>query len=411
MHASLSASDWVAPAATPAAGMSRIDIVADPSAFSAIVPAWRRLVEASDGAVSVFQTPEWIEPAVARLSGMSTSAMRLAVISDANGTALIAPLEVAVVGGVRILKWLGDPMFEYGDVVARADVDASALFAAVVDRLRRDDAIDLVHLRKVRGDAAVASWLADAATPLPGAVRAPFADLSADNPDCAHATKADRRKRRRLAEYGDLAFSVHRGGEAAERLARQAIALKRQWLDARGLFSRTLSDDACVEAVAAAVRCPGSGACVSALTIDGEPIAIEIGFASRRTYYSYLAAIEPRYARYSPGRLQMADTIAWCRRNGIDRVDLLGTEGAYKERVSNGSVAVGDFMAPLTVAGALYGRLGLGLLRPAAKALYGRAPVVARVALKRVATARAARRGLIGAAAITLLGITAIIVE
>ena len=38
--------------------------------------------------------------------------------------------------------------------------------------------------------------------------------------------------------------------------------------------------------------------------LDGNPVALEIGFISK-SYYSYIGAMDLDYARFSPGQLQL----------------------------------------------------------------------------------------------------------
>jgi CelD/BcsL family acetyltransferase involved in cellulose biosynthesis len=391
----------------------RIDVLDSLDTVETFLPRWRRFVENDASPITVFQTPGWMLSAMRRLYGRDADCgIRLIVVHDGSGIAMIVPLALATVGNIRILKWLGDPLFEYGDVIVRRDCDAARLFADAVAHIARRDAVDAVHLRKVRDDAAVSGYLACHAVELPHATRAPFVALTASITGAhgparagARTAKNNRRKRRRLAELGKLSFEVSPAGARARQVGSLALDLKRRWLAERGLISRTLADAACVAAVVEAIGDPETGARVSALSLDERPIAVEVGFVRKGTYYSYLAAIEPEFARFSPGSLQLADTIAWCRANGVECVDLLGPDDGHKRSWSTGSTGLKDWAVPLTLRGKVHTRLMLGVIEPAIKDAYRRSPVPVRRWAKGIAFGGSVRRRIVAATAIALGGI------
>jgi len=396
-------------------GACRMEVLDSLEAVETFLPRWRHFVENDASPITVFQTPGWMLSAMRRLYASDAGgAIRLTVVHDASGIAMIVPLALATVGNVRILKWLGDPLFEYGDAIVRRDRDAAGLFADAVTHIVRRDAVDAIHLRKVRDDAAVSGYLSRHGVVLPNATRAPFVVLTASMTVApgpvgagARTAKNNRRKRRRLAELGKLSFEVSPAGAPARHLGRLALDLKQRWLSERGLVSRTLADAACVDAVVEVIGDPESGAQVSALSLDEKPIAVEIGFVKRRTYYSYLAAIEPAFARFSPGSLQLADTIAWCHANGVECVDLLGPDDEHKRSWSTGSTGLKDWAVPLTLRGKVHARLMLGVIEPAIKDAYRRSPVPVRRLAKGIAFGRNVRRGIVAAIALGGIGVAA----
>lgn len=376
----------------------------------AIAPAWRALVEGDALPVTVFQSPGWLLPAIRRLGdGPNATSMRFVVVCDRVGLAMIAPFAVTVHGGVRVLEWLGAPVPEYGDVIVRKDCDAGRLLGDVVSHLNKRDRLDAVHLSKVREDAAAFGYLSENAINLPNRNSAPFVKLTAPAAAERHerssrSAKGNRRKRRRLAELGTVSFAVHAAGERARGLARVALEHKQAWLDERGLVSRMLGNAACTGALLDAVGAEESGALVSGLSIDGRPIAIEIGFVKEHTYYSYLAAIDPQYARFSPGSIQLAELIEWCRAAGLRCFDLLGPEGDYKRSMSTGSVGLGDWAVPLSLKGRAYAWLVLGFAWPMMKAAFVRSPKPVRQLAKRIAFARELRQRILALMALGGIG-------
>ena len=135
---------------------------------------------------------------------------------------------------------------------------------------------------------------------------------------------------------------------------------------------------------------------------------MEVGFVRGRTYYSYLAAIEPEFARFSPGSLQLADTIAWCRANGVECVDLLGPDDEHKRSWSTGSMGLRDWAVPLTLRGKVHTRLMLGVIEPAIKGAYRRSPVPVRRLAKGIAFGGNVRRRIAAAIALGSIGVAAL---
>jgi CelD/BcsL family acetyltransferase involved in cellulose biosynthesis len=109
--------------------------------------------------------------------------------------------------------------------------------------------------------------------------------------------------------------------------------------------------------------------------------AVEIGFADKTSYVSYLGTFDPEFGSFSPGQLQMIGTIEWCFEQGFARYDLLAPSDDYKRmwtRVETG-VAIDDYAIALT-------HVGRGVaevrrhVRPLARDLYRRLSPELRVA-------------------------------
>ena len=59
--------------------------------------------------------------------------------------------------------------------------------------------------------------------------------------------------------------------------------------------------------------------------------------------------------RYSPGRLMIEDLIGWCNaRGGVTVFDLTAGEEGYKREWTDHSLPLFEYLAPLTLAGALF---------------------------------------------------------
>jgi len=363
----------------------RVRVLTQLSEVEALTPAWNTLVEGSASATS-FQTPAWCLAVMRNLFPEKPSRARIAVVEDGKGLILTAPLAIAARNGVRMLQWLGEPLSAYGDVVARPGCDVAAVMQQVLDHMQaRGDQIDVVHLPKTRVDATVTPFLKKFER-LPSTNKiAPLIDLRRF-PDfeayvasrSSKAMKSYRRKRRRLAEEGDLDFRVHSSGRHAAELARVAFDLKIQWMKTHGKVSRIFAHPAFLDALLDFVGQEGSGAFVSALSLDDHPIALEIGFAINRCYYSYLGAMDLAFSRFSPGQLQLLESLRWSFENGIETFDFLPSDSEYKRAWAPESTEQSDWIFACSYKGALYGKLVLNSVLPLSRRLYTRAPLSVR---------------------------------
>lgn len=359
----------------------RVKLLEDPEQLAAWARQWRSLEDSGRGSGGIFQSYDWLRPMMAL---PDRQAVVLAV-EDEQGPALVAPFCVASFGGLRVLEWLGEPMLAYGDLLARADVDVAGGFAAALAFLRRSGKrLDAVHLRKLREDALILPLLQKMGLPVASGT-APFVDLSAFADFDAflasrnkRSIKGYRRRRRRLEEEGEVRFLLHRAGPEAQALGRETLALKLEWMKVQGRISRTFSSSERLEALIAGLGEPATGACVSGLFLKDRPLALEIGFLRNDRYFSFIGAIDLDFAAYSPGNLQIMDTLRWCFQQGVRTFDFLPPDSDYKRSWATGSLGLGDCCFALTPAGRLYSGLYVKSLYPLLVRAQAGAPSVLR---------------------------------
>lgn len=222
--------------------------------------------------------------------------------------------------------------------------------------------VDLLILRKLRADGALAHALAAAGIAPFAAAAAPYIDLAGFGDFAGYeaafstSTRRKSRQRRQAAEkaLGPLAFRARRLADAPEDRAAlvHAIAWKRTWLAEQGAVSAVIGtpwEGALVEAALA------GGAILSTLAAGERLVAVELGMASGDVYQAYLGAFDPDLARYSLGQEQMLRTIAWCFEAGFARYDLLAPPDPYKSHWTRGDTAapIVDVVIPLSMPGRL----------------------------------------------------------
>ncbi|MEQ1710978.1 MAG: GNAT family N-acetyltransferase [Hyphomicrobium sp.] len=364
------------------------EIVTERSGFDALEADWNALFQRAGRAVQAFQSFNWLWHWANHYLTPAAST-RLAIVTVRRGGVLILvwPLVRERTAGLDCLAWMGAPVSQYGDVVIDDLTDAAAVLRAswvfIAERL----APDLVRLRKVRSDAAVAPLLAEIGTSSSERQQAPYIDL-ASAPDFetyetrypAKARKNRRRQMRRLEERGAVEFETKAGGAVARELAQLGLALKRTWLADKGLVSPALADERMSRFIAdAADGCHRSTGCrVSALRSAGEAAAIEIAFACKGRLLVHVIVYGREFEKAGAGNLLVEESLRRAKADGFDTFDLLAPGDAYKMDWADGAVAVEDFAIELSRAGRLYATVYLGFVRQRLKAVVTSLPASVR---------------------------------
>lgn len=350
----------------------RVDIAEGDDAVALAAPDWRAL-EASGGAVSAFQTLALAEHAAAAHLRRGDR-LRIVVVRDNGRPVVIFPTAISRIGGLRVIRFLGDPLIQYGDVVAAPDTDAGADVGLAALAAAYRAAADpghgtLLMLRRVRADARLAPLLAQHGRPL-AEQSAPFIDVRATPNFSARDRRELRRFRRRLAEYGDCHFAVLTG-EAARAATVEALALKKDWLAARGLPSSVIGNAAWEHAIAAMAADAGLVR-VARLSVGGRTAALEVALVHGGRWHAFIGARAPDFEKAGPGHVQMEATIAACRDQGLAVYDLLAPGDAYKRAIAHDAVAVNDYAVALTGFGGA--ALAAARLLPSLKRIAARLP-------------------------------------
>lgn len=356
-----------------------LDFVTDRAAFLALEDDWNSLFDRAGRSHTLFQDFNWLRHwCDTYLADEGADGPSLAVVvgrRDGRVT-MIWPLVLEDTFGVRCASWMGDPVSQYGDVLIEDGDDAHGDLAAAWAFMQSAAGADVFELRKIRRDSAVWGFLEQLGAQVTCEEAAPYADLTAlgslDDYKGRFSKKHRRNQRRirnRLADFGEISFEMLSDGPAYDSAVAEAIAWKRKWLVANGHFAPAFSDDRLQRfftRVGASsdgrVTCP-----VSMMKVAGEPVAIEIGVQCADRYVAHIGAFDMAYAKFSPGTLQMVETVGHCIENGVACHDLLAPNSSYKAHWSDESVPVRDYVVTTTPAGRLYVRIYLSHIRPALK--------------------------------------------
>ena len=368
-------------------------LISSRAEFDALETDWVDLFDRAGSGANVFQNFHWLWHWCNHFL-VEDDKHTLAIVTGrwAGKLVLVWPLVVHQSGGLKRLSWMGQPVSQYGDILIDRDICTEGDLEKSWDFLSQNIPADLVHLRKVRADAAVADLLrAICKTPIVQQ-SAPYLDLSNshsfDDYQQRYAGKARknrRRLRRRVEERATLKVTAHHKGESRSEYASQAVLLKRNWLEARGLLSAAIQDERTrhffVDA-ASSERHP-TGCRTTALTIDEQTAAIEVSFVSKGHCAVHIIVYGMDYEKAGTGVLLMEDSIKNAIDTGVNTFDLMAPGDSYKLDWADGTINVEDWQAALSARGHAYQHLRINKLPQAAKKTVQALPLSLRQLLHR----------------------------
>ena len=354
-------------------------------ALAGLEAAWRRLEERHLKPHQIFQSYDWVhawaETHIAPGSGLDI--MVLAGYQDGE-LVFIWPLVRERRGPFRVLRWLSEPLAQYGDVLAIPGQCLKSWIDAAVAFLRREAGSDILRLRHIRDDATAFSHISRRFRSSRLTERAPFLDLSvfaseADYEDRYTPTQRRRRKKIRktiAADLGEIRFEAMPPGSTCDVAIADALLEKCRWIEERGRRDHCLRSPRLHSFLTRyAARQGGTGRLIfTRLTAGDRDLAWEIGLRAGRTHFAFITSHVNALTDYSAPRLHMDASQRLAIADGMDRFDLLVPFDSYKESWSSDAVFVRDYHLPLSSAGRFYGLVYLEVLRPLLRGVYYRLP-------------------------------------
>ena len=356
------------------------ETLTDPAAIDALGAEWSALSRASGRAQQVFQTFEWLAVWRSLYLGDRTRAI---VVTGRNHGRLVFlfPLVIESRFGLRILSGMGEPLSQYCDAIVDDAVFGDAERDAALDHLIKLP-VDLVWLRRVRDDAALAASLQRRLGPGVARQIAPMVDLAGIEDVAAFhrrysgKLRANRnRRRRRLQEHGSLTFDHFGPSAEAAALVRTALRFKREWARRRGILAPFLCDPRFEGFfVEAAGSMNGiSGLRVSALRRGSDTLGIEISVLCHGRLFGHVLAPNPDHLSLGVGGVLAEMTILNALERRYTAVDLMAPADPYKLEWATASMGVGEYVVPLSAGGRFYARVWVGFGRDVLKRIARRA--------------------------------------
>jgi len=367
----------------------RIAIVRDRDRFLALKKDWDELFSRAAAPHHVFQQFNWLWHC---LDIYEADAADLCVVIAYRGDRMVLawPLRLHRMFGLRQVGWFGEPVGQYGDALVDAVEDAPDLLERCWEVLVSEIRPDAICLRRVRADANVWPFLKRIGAERIEQHEAPWLNIpSAGTFETFYTGATSKRLRkqraRKLQRLGDIApVSMQRVDDARQAgdVARQAINMKRLWLQDKSLASKTLADDRALAFFAAVAQSQSRsvGCRVYAMRVGETLVGAQVGFVCKGRLLLHMIVYDTKHHKNSPGALHMADTVASAFREGLNGVDYLAPSAPYKSEWSNDATGVCDFGISCTMKGRLMVDLVSRRLRPLVKdAIIPRIPRALRV--------------------------------
>lgn len=349
--------------------------------LDALAKAWSDLHARSRGRCLQFLTFAWCRQWAEHFLADCDTKRGLYVLvgHEAGRPVAIWPLTCQYRLGLRVMKLAGEPVSQYGDILVADTACCEAWIRDGLDFLFREAGVDVLRFEGLHEAGALAPALRSFGFAPVASRTGSWLDLkplTSGEDFRARSSKKTRRTRRRqrtlLEQDGPLCLRTHRSGPEARTAIAKALRFKADWLERKGLVSRSLSDDRTAEFWYSLAEAPGgeTGLFVSEFLCGSTTLAVEAALRHGGSHIAHIGAFNPDYERYSPGALQMEATIANCIEAGLEAYDLLPPTDSYKSRWTDHSAAVDDFIIAGTVSGKVYAQARKGSLYAVAKRVY-----------------------------------------
>jgi CelD/BcsL family acetyltransferase involved in cellulose biosynthesis len=314
----------------------RIHEVDDPLELEALRELWNDLFLHTPDATP-FHCPEWLLPFAERFG---KGALRTLTVWRGERLVGLAPLQIVPRTEGRTLSFLGAPITDYHGALVAGGRSGEGVVEAMVEHLARTSAAwDVADFGQQRvGEPLLAARFPDEFTsetveqdvcpyvPLPSTGEALTAGLPHD------LGSRLRRMLRGLRSLGDISFEradERSADELMESLFRLHAA---RWnsRQAPGVLSEQAIQQFHRE-VAAGMLLRGRLR-LWGLRIEGRIEAVVYAFAHGRKLYSYLGGFNPVLGKWSPGLVLLWSVMLASIEEGIEELDLLRGDEAYKFR-------------------------------------------------------------------------------
>lgn len=344
---------------TPAVGVdtASVEVLRGLSAFEKLRHDWDALFARAGRPHQLFQSHVLLSHWAA--SYPADAKDTLIVTARANGQLVAAvPLVLTRTLGIKRLRMMGAPIAQFDD--ALIDPQYSETIRSDLWNAIRSFGADLFETRRVRADSAFGRLV-----PATGVVteisEAPFACLTrrveGQEPGQAYSAKERsniRRRQRRLAETGSLTMTTYPPGQEAARLAASAVEIKRRALKTAGIISPAVRGEGFESFFSLAAADERSGLQVTAIEIDGRPVAIDLSLVCKATAFGHVLATEPNMIQSGAASLLVHHVFATAKAAGAGTFDLLAPADSYKMHHADGTTPVKSTIYPFTRRGQLF---------------------------------------------------------
>ena len=168
----------------------------------------------------------------------------------------------------------------------------------------------------------------------------------------------DRRRERQLAECGTVHYNVAETSEERQKLLAALIAQKSERFEEQGVanFFEDSSIRAFYEEIIESENWDESRSVfLSAVEVDGEPIAVNLGIIQESTFHGMVLSMSGgEFERLSPGRILLVRTMEHLCRKGLKVLDFGVGADQYKDSWCDEAIDRANVLVPLNTKGQLY---------------------------------------------------------
>ncbi len=347
--------------------------------LAAIEQDWRAFEQHAD--CTVFQTFDWLAAWLEHIGARHGVVPAIVTGRTAAGELLfLLPLAVEACHGVRRLTWLGSDLCDYNgpllapDFSQRVGADQFGPLWREINRRLRDDAglrYDLIDMEK----------MPEAIGMQPN----PFLALDVGlHPSGAYLThlgaeweafytakrssatrRRDRTKLKRLTDFGEVRFVTMATAEDATRALDTLMAQKARSFAAMGV-ANIFAREGYAKFFHSLAATPAGRELVhvSRLDVGTCPAALNFGLTFRGRYYHVLASYDDgEVSRFGPGRAHLHELLRYAIEHDMRQFDFTVGDEAYKREWSDTEIKLYDYVAPVTLRGAIVASITGGLRR------------------------------------------------
>jgi CelD/BcsL family acetyltransferase involved in cellulose biosynthesis len=335
-------------------GETRIEVAHGLQGFLAMQREWDALFTRCGKPQQVFQSHLLLSLWAKAYGELARGVVVIAAYTDDQLVAAL-PLVRSSRMGLTSLRLMGTRIAQFDDMLLDNRYGAEVLDG--IWRAVETLGADFLEARRVREDSALWNFSPQDAR-IFERLEAPFACLATrvgdEGPGSAYSAKDrsnHRRRLRRLGERGMLTMNAQAPGPKAVPLAMEAIAMKRRFLRRIGVMTSAVYAPEFASFFAGAAADPASGLLVSAIEIDGRPVAIDLSFLCKGTGFGHVLATEPEFEREAIGSLLVHHVFEQAQRAGAKTFDLLAPADSYKMRHADAATPVESRIYPLSMRG------------------------------------------------------------
>ncbi len=311
-----------------------------------------------------FQSFEWQSTCHATIGAARGIEPHVAVLSDPSGRVLLLPLGIYRHWGLRVLRFLGDVVTDYGAPLIEprfateiTSADMARLWSRILALLPQ---VDVVWLWRMP---AVIEGVPNSMVALPGTEHTDNAFATILPGTMAEFRKTHgvnwsdtRRRRRRLAERGRVEFEIAvTAVDRSEALERLASYKSRRWRETgvRDLFA----EPGYLEFYRAMTETPvwAGKVQIAVLRFDSHIVAAHWGIVLGERFYYLVPTFDAAWQDHSVGRLLLENLVEWCIQDpGIRIFDLTAGGESYKHQWTDHVMPLYELLAPVSLPGRLY---------------------------------------------------------